>query len=107
MTQYQYGIVLITAASLAEADMLAELLIQEHLAACVNILPVRSIYRWKGEVQHDEEYQLVVKTRLDRFADLTTRVQAVHSYEVPEMIALPIVEGFPTYLQWLSEQLNP
>ena len=98
------GVVLVTAASEAEALKLAETLVQEKLAACVNLLPVRSVYTWQGELQRDNEYQLIIKTRLDRFEQLAERVRALHSYEVPEIIGLPITHGTPDYLGWLSEQ---
>jgi periplasmic divalent cation tolerance protein len=101
-----YGVVLVTASSPAEAEMIAETLIQAHLAACVTILPIRSIYRWQGTLCKDNECQLLIKTRLDRFAELETAITAVHSYNVPELIALPIVQGASPYLQWLSEQMD-
>jgi periplasmic divalent cation tolerance protein len=101
-----YGIVLVTASSQAEAETIAEALIQSKLAACVNLLPVRSVYTWKGQVQRDDEYQLIIKTNLDRFADVEAKVQSLHSYEVPEIIAIPIIYGAQPYLQWISEQVN-
>jgi periplasmic divalent cation tolerance protein len=101
-----YGIILVTAASQAEAETIAEALIQSKLAACVNLLPIRSIYTWNGTVQRDEEVQLMIKTHLDRFPDVEAKVQSLHSYEVPEIIAVPILYGTKTYLQWISEQVT-
>jgi periplasmic divalent cation tolerance protein len=97
-------VVLVTAGSVEEAERLAEVLVQEGLAACVNVLPgVTSIYRWEGAVQRDNEVMMVVKTRwplLDRFV---VRLQALHSYDVAEIIALPILAGSESYLGWLMD----
>jgi periplasmic divalent cation tolerance protein len=101
-----YGVVLVTAASQAEAEMIAELLITSKLAACVNLLPVRSIYSWKGELCRDQEWQLIIKTRLDQFPNLEAKVREVHSYETPELIALPIVAGSQGYLEWVKGQVE-
>lgn len=99
-----YGVVLVTASSQEEALKLADHLVKDSLAACVNLFPVQSVYTWQGELHHDAEWQLVIKTNLDRFAQLEARVQELHSYEVPEIIALPIVKGSHAYLSWLAEQ---
>lgn len=101
-----YGIVLVTASSQTEAEAIAEALIQFKLAACVSFIPIRSIYTWKGEVCRDEEYQLIIKTNLDRFTDLETKVKSLHSYKVPEIIAMPIIYGTQSYLQWIAEQME-
>ncbi|MCU0570178.1 MAG: divalent-cation tolerance protein CutA [Oculatellaceae cyanobacterium Prado106] len=100
----QFGIVLVTAASAAEAEAIARTLVQEKLAACVNLMPIRSIYTWQNEVHHEEEWQLVIKTDLSQFSRLEERVRSLHSYEVPEIIALPILAGSPAYLAWMAEQ---
>jgi periplasmic divalent cation tolerance protein len=77
------------------------------LAACVNVIPgITSVYRWQGEVQSDSEWLLVAKSRRDVLADLTRRVQALHSYDVPEVIALPLVGGSEAYLRWLDGQVH-
>ncbi|GAB4377429.1 MAG: divalent-cation tolerance protein CutA [Elainellaceae cyanobacterium] len=101
-----YGVVLVTAASQAEAETIAEALIQERLAACVNIVPIQSLYVWQGEMHRDQEYQLIIKTNLDRFSELESKIQAIHSYEIPEIIALPIIKGSAPYLQWMSDQIK-
>jgi len=102
-----YGVVLVTAPTEAEANQLAGILIQEKLAACISVLPVRSIYPWKGEICNEAEWQLLIKTDLAHFETLSARIQAVHSYEVPEIIALPIAAGSSAYLSWLSELVQP
>ncbi|HEY9876908.1 MAG TPA: divalent-cation tolerance protein CutA [Leptolyngbyaceae cyanobacterium] len=102
-----YGVVLVTASSQEEALKLADHLVKETLAACVNLFPVHSVYTWQGELHHGTEWQLVIKTNLDRFAQLEAKVQELHSYEVPEIIALPIVKGSDGYLGWLAEQTAP
>ncbi|HEY9763977.1 MAG TPA: divalent-cation tolerance protein CutA [Trichocoleus sp.] len=99
-----YGVVLVTASSQEEALKLADHLVKDALAACVNLFPVQSVYTWQGELHHDTEWQLVIKTNLDCFAQLEARVRELHSYEVPEIIALPIVKGSEPYLSWLAEQ---
>jgi len=96
-------VVLITAGSQAEADRLAAALVGERLAACANIVPgITSVYRWEGEVKRDQEWLLVVKTELRALDDLERRVRALHSYDVPEIIALPLVGGSEPYLEWLD-----
>jgi len=102
----RFGVVLVTASSQAEAEAIAEALIKAKLAACVSFTPIHSIYTWQGQVHKDQEWQLVIKTDLTQFEALVSRVREVHSYEVPEIIALPIVAGSPSYLQWLGEQVG-
>src|SRR4051812_15668594 len=89
----------------AVAERLADMLIGQQLAACVNILaPCRSVYRWKGAVQHDEEHPLLVKTTSERYAELERAIRGAHPYELPEIVAVPIERGLPEYLQWLSAE---
>jgi len=96
--------VLVTCGSEEQAANIAHLLVEERLAACVNILPpVRSIYRWEGKIWDEKEWMLVIKTQQKRFEALQTKVKSLHSYSVPEIIALPIVEGSGFYLKWLME----
>lgn len=102
----KFIVVYVTVGSSDEGDRLAQVLVEERLAACVNrIRPVHSIYRWQGQVERSEEELLIVKTKRDLFDRLRQRVQALHSYSVPEIIALPILEGSEDYLKWLEEQL--
>jgi periplasmic divalent cation tolerance protein len=99
---------LITAANVAEAARLAEMLIDAQLAACVQILPpMDSVYRWKGAVERATEVLLIAKTARSKFGDVERKVRALHSYETPEIIALPITAGSAPYLEWLSTSLDP
>lgn len=97
-------VVLVTVGSESEAETIARALLDERLAACVTIGgPIRSLYRWQGRIADDREWQLVIKTRADLFDALADRVRALHSYDVPEIIGLPVTVGSPTYLEWLEE----
>ena len=99
-------VVYVTAGSAEEAEQLAQTLVGEKLAACVNrIKSVRSVYRWQGQVEQSDEELLIIKTRKDLFAALEMRVRALHSYSVPEIIALPVVAGSAGYLGWLRDQV--
>jgi periplasmic divalent cation tolerance protein len=101
-------VVLMTAANGEEAARLADLLIGAHLAACVQILPeMESVYRWQGKIERQPEILLLAKTTLSKFEDLEREVRALHSYETPEIIALPIVAGSAPYLDWLTASLKP
>lgn len=96
-------VVLVTAGSAEEGERIAAALVGEQLAACVNIAgPIRSLYTWQGELHRDEEHLLVIKTRAALFDEVERRVRALHSYEVPEVIALPITAGAQPYLDWLA-----
>lgn len=97
-------LVMVTAASEEQALSIARALVEERLAACVNLVgPVRSIYRWQGKVQDDREHLMIIKTRASMVARLARRVKELHSYEVPEVIAIPIAAGSKPYLEWLFE----
>ena len=101
----EFIIVLITAQKEEEAAEIAKDIVGKKLAACVNIVRgVRSIYRWKGKREDEEEVLLVVKSRRTLFPDLVKRVKELHRYTVPEIIALPIIEGSEEYLGWLKEE---
>ena len=98
-------VVFVTVPSGEQGEQIASALVGERLAACVNIVgPVRSIYRWEGEVCKDDEYLLVIKTTQRCYQMLEARVRALHSYDVPEVIAVPIAEGSSAYLRWITEQ---
>jgi periplasmic divalent cation tolerance protein len=100
-------VVMVTAASGEEAGRLAEVVVGERLAACVNIVPaIRSVYRWQDSICDEEEFLLLIKTTRPRFADLARRVRELHSYDVPEIVALPIGEGETAYLDWLVSQVG-
>ena len=97
-------VVLITASSPEEGEAIARALVEEKLAACVNVIPgMTSLYRWRGELQREGEVLLVVKSRRELFDHLAARVRELHSYQVPEIIALPVIVGDEDYLRWLSE----
>ncbi|MCK6507290.1 divalent-cation tolerance protein CutA [Myxococcota bacterium] len=101
------AVVLVTCPDVDTAARLACSLVEERLAACGNVLPgLRSIYAWKGAVHDDAEVLLVLKTRRDRASELCDRVAALHPYEVPEAIALPVVSGLPAYLGWVGDQVD-
>jgi periplasmic divalent cation tolerance protein len=96
------AVVLVTAGSEEQATQIAHALVSERLAACANIVsPIRSVYRWNDEVQTDTEHLLIIKTRANLVAKVAARVKELHSYEVPEVIALPILAGAKSYLDWL------
>jgi periplasmic divalent cation tolerance protein len=101
-------VVVLSAVGKAEdASRLARALVERRLAACVNVVPaVRSFYRWKGRVEEDEERLLVIKTRRDRFEALREALVAMHPYELPEAIAVPIDAGHAPYLAWIDESLG-
>ena len=89
----------------AAAERLADALIEKRVAACVNILaPCRSVYRWQGTVQRDEEHPMLIKTTEERYAALEAAIRAGHPYELPEIIALPIERGLPAYLEWVATE---
>jgi len=99
-------VVLITAGSQDEADRLADALVAERLAACVTVVPgITSVYRWEGKVQRDQEWLLVAKSHRHALDQLVTRVQVLHSYDVPEVIALPLVGGSQAYLSWIDAEV--
>jgi periplasmic divalent cation tolerance protein len=90
-----------------QAVQIARHLVEKRLAACVNVLPgVRSIYRWKDGVEDTTEFVLVIKSRRDLFAALKAEIGKIHSYELPEAIALPIVDGSEAYLSWIDRELT-
>jgi periplasmic divalent cation tolerance protein len=100
----QFIVVFVTCSSEEEALKIARTLVEERLAACANMVaPIRSIYRWEGKTWDEKEWLLITKTQRDKFAELAKKVKALHSYSVPEIIALPIIEGAASYLHWIEE----
>ncbi|NJN23142.1 MAG: divalent-cation tolerance protein CutA [Acaryochloridaceae cyanobacterium RL_2_7] len=102
-----YRVVLVTAPNESEAESLAGDLLSKKLAACVNIFPVQSTYLWEGKVQCDREYQLIIKTTAERFQMIEQRILELHSYEVPEIISLPVQQGSSSYLSWIADTVSP
>lgn len=101
-----YGVVLVTVASLEQGKAIANTLLTTKLAACINMFPVNSLYIWQGEINNDPEYQLIIKTDLSKFNELAAKIRTLHNYEVPEIIALPIIPGSQSYLSWLGNSLE-
>ena len=105
--QKDYVIVLVTTKSKQEAEKIAQQLLGKQLVACVNIIgPVFSLFRWSGNIEKAEEYMALMKSRKDLFKKLEKNVKALHSYEVPEIVAIPIVEGAKPYMVWLESCLG-
>ena len=103
------GIVLVLTTLGADADAaaLARTLVEERLAACVNVLPpMTSVYRWKGQVEQDREQQVILKTTADRVAALEARLAALHPYELPEFLVIPAAGGSEAYLAWIGEAVS-
>jgi periplasmic divalent cation tolerance protein len=100
-------VVLVTCGSAKEARKIARAVVEKRLAACANILtsPVQSVYRWKGRVESAKEFLLIIKTTKPRFPKLKAEVERLHTYEVPEIIALPIASGATDYLTWISDSV--
>lgn len=100
-------VIFVTAASKKEAECIAQALIKERLAACVNILGgVKSLFRWQGKIDSSNEALLLIKSRKSRLAKIIKLVKSLHSYEVPEIIALPVIAGDKNYLRWLDESVG-
>jgi periplasmic divalent cation tolerance protein len=97
-------VVLVTCGSEEESLKIANALVEDHLAACVNLVaPIRSVYRWEGKIWDEKEWLLIIKTQKHRFEELDKKVKSLHSYSVPEIISLPIREGSLAYLNWIRE----
>jgi periplasmic divalent cation tolerance protein len=97
-------LVLSTVGKREDAERIADALVGERLAACVNVVPgLLSVYRWKGAVQREDELLLLIKTRAERVEEMGARLRALHPYELPEMIVLPIAGGHGPYLDWIAD----
>ncbi len=100
----QYCVVYVTTASEQEAKLLSQTLVSEKLAACVNrVGPMVSTYAWQGQIQEDTEYLLVIKARCSDFDLLQARIETLHTYDLPEILALPVLTGSEKYLNWLGQ----
>ncbi len=103
--EFKPTLLLTTTDGEASAKHLAQRLVEERLAACVSYHPMNSVYRWQGEVQEAQEFQLVVKCNEAQVEQVMERIKELHQYEVPEMLVLPISKGSRAYLSWMKEQL--
>ena len=104
MSTPEFVVVLVTASSAEEGARHGRALVEERLAACANVIgPIRSIYRWEGAVEEADEHLVVLKARGADVSALETRVRALHSYDVPEVLALPVTAGSAPYLAWLAD----
>jgi periplasmic divalent cation tolerance protein len=101
-----YTFVLSTCANRKEAEKIARDVVERRLAACVNILPVRSCYRWKGKIRVDHEYLIIAKTRSEIFTKLKSRILALHSYHLPEIVSLRVEDGYKKYLDWIDGEVR-
>jgi periplasmic divalent cation tolerance protein len=107
-TPHKMRVIFVTAGGEEQAVTIARALVSERLAACVNIVgPVRSIYRWGDSVEDDREYLLIIKTRALLYMKVETRVRELHTYEVPEVLALNADRGSPPYIQWMLDSTGP
>lgn len=103
----EYVLALTTLPADADAAEFARTLVDERLAACVNLLPVmESVYRWEGKIEFEAERQIVIKTSRDRVVDLWDRVRELHPYEVPEFVVIAIVDGNEAYLRWIGDSTS-
>ena len=102
-----FGMVMTTLPDPAAADRLAATLVDEHLAACVQLLPIASVYRWQGVTRHEGEILLLIKTRAALFDSVMARIRQLHPYEVPEIVATGFAAGHDAYLDWISAQTAP
>ena len=103
----KFCIILVTCGGEKQARRIAESLVEEKLAACVNIVPrVDSVFAWKGKVNRQRETLLLIKTRISLFSKLSHQVKKLHSYEIPEIIALPVLAGERKYLNWLQSETS-
>ena len=101
-------VVLITTPTRDEAVHLARTLVEERLAACVNVVPtIHSLFYWEGKLQEEDESLLLVKTERHRYTALEARVRELHSYTVPEILALPVERGSPAYVHWVHQHVQP
>lgn len=100
-----FSVVYITAGSMDEAKSIGRVLVEERLAACANIFPITSIFRWKDKIEEAGEFGIIIKTGTDRVKDIENRVKQIHSYEVPCVISFKINSGSEDYLKWIKESV--
>ncbi len=100
----EVGVVMVTFPDAEEAENVIDGLLESRLAACVQTMPIQSVYRWKGEVKRDSEVLVLIKTKVALYPEVEAFVRARHSYEVPEILLLPVTAGFAAYLQWVGDE---
>ncbi len=102
-----YQLILSTSPNVEIAEQIAQALVTDKLAACVNILPeIKSIYTWQGKIASEQEVQLIIKTKVEMFTAVSDKITQLHPYDVPEIIALDITQGYQPYLHWIDESLT-
>ncbi len=101
-----FSVIYITAGNMDEARRIGKKLIEERLAACVNIFPISSIYRWKDNIEESNEFGVIVKTKTEKVKEIEKRVKQLHSYEVPCVLSFDVSEGSTEYLKWISESVD-
>ena len=101
-----YIVVHVSCGNGQQAQDIAQAVIAERLTACVQTLPIQSIYSWQGEVEEEGEYLLMMKTRIELYERLQSLIVELHDYDVPQIIALPILQGLPEYLQWIDDSVD-
>lgn len=101
-----FSIIYITAGDLPEARKIGRILVEERLAACANIFPITSIFRWKGNIDEANEFGIIVKTRTDKVKEIEKRVKEIHSYEVPCVVSFKIDDGSSEYLEWINDSVS-
>ena len=104
MPANEHLVILVTATSQNQARQIARKLLRRNLAACVNLVPVDSMFLWQGEIQEEEEVLMIIKTRSETFDDLLAAVREIHTNETPEIIGMPIVMGSRDYLKWITDE---
>ncbi len=101
-----YTLVISTCANRKEAEKIARDVVERRLAACVNVLPVRSCYRWRGKIRVDREYLMIAKSRSELFTKLKSRILAINSYSLPEIVSLKVEDGYKKYLDWIDGEVR-
>jgi periplasmic divalent cation tolerance protein len=96
--------VVFSTAPVDKSDSIARMLIDKRVVACVNVVPVRSYYHWNGEFCDEQEHLLIAKTTKEKTGDVIAAIRGIHPYEVPEIIALPLIDGYPPYLEWVKKE---
>jgi periplasmic divalent cation tolerance protein len=102
----EHVVILVTASSEVQARRMARKLLTDKLAACVNFIPVDSMFAWKGEIQEEEEVLMIIKSRSEVFDDLMNAIKSIHTYDTPEIIGMPIVLGSDDYLRWINHEVS-